>query len=65
MHQSRSFFPYGPEPYRSVGRIRRQVSRFLLVELIRWLVQTDQIDISRPVGRSRLRDGDTFADVFT
>jgi hypothetical protein len=48
-----------------VAAVRRQVSEFLLSELIRWLVQTGQIDVSIPAGRRRLRDGDHFASTVT
>jgi hypothetical protein len=59
------FSPYGPEPYRSVGRVREQVCKFLFGELVRWLVLTGQIDLSQPSGRHRLRDGDKFASAVT
>ena len=49
-------FPYGPEPYRSIGPIRRQVCEFLLTELLLWLVHSGQLDISQRPGRQRLSD---------
>jgi SRSO17 transposase len=49
------FFPYGPEPYRSIGPIRRQVCQFLMEELIRWLVSTGQVDVAISPGRQRFR----------
>jgi hypothetical protein len=59
------FFPYGPDPYRSVGKVRERVCKFLLGELMRWLVFSGQIDLSQPAGRRRLRDGDKFASTVT
>lgn len=58
------FSPYGPEPYRSVGQVKEQVCRFLFAELVRWLVQSNQINVTQPAGQRRLQDGDTFADHF-
>ena len=52
----RPFFPYGPEPYCSIGPIRRQVCEFLLTELLLWLVHSGQLDISQHPGRQRLSD---------
>jgi SRSO17 transposase len=48
-------FPYGPEPYRSIGPIRRKVCEFLLEELVRWLVSTGQVNVSIPPGRQRFQ----------
>ena len=64
-HSTNRFSPYGPDPYRSVGRVRRQVCEFLLTELVRWLVQSGQVDISQPAGQRRLHDGQTPASEFT
>jgi hypothetical protein len=60
-HPTSRFSPYGPDPFIGVAAVRRQVCEFLLSELVRWLVQSGQIDISVPAGRRRLRDGDHFA----
>lgn len=48
------FSPYGPEPYQSIGQVRRRVSDFLLKELILWLIQSEQIDPSQRPGQQTL-----------
>jgi len=49
------FSPYGPEPYGSIGAIRRQVCAFLTTELILWLVHSGQIDVTQHPGQRRLK----------
>jgi hypothetical protein len=52
-------------PTEFVAAVRRQVGEFLLSELVRWLVQSGQIDISVPAGRRRLPNGGYFASTVT
>lgn len=49
-------FPYGPEPYQSIGPIRRRICEFLLEELLLWLAHSGRIDLSQRPGQRRLAD---------
>jgi hypothetical protein len=50
------FSPYGPDPYRSLGAIRRQVCTFLFEELLRWLIHSGQLDLTQRPGQRRFAD---------